>query len=201
MQTKNWLILLIVISFVVTSCKKEEEIYWPISYVGEEVHPFLFDIGSVWLYKNPVSKEIDNVEIIDFAFDRYIPGGKLNGELQFYRISYVSDVFGEYKEYACLDIISRAIHFGGILFIASGNEGDECENARIDTIYSSFYVNGIAYEDVVKMEIEADEWLDIEMNLYWADSIGVVKKEIIENDQIIETWNLQSYDVVLYKPQ
>ena len=201
MKIKNWLIPLIAILFVVTNCKKEEEFEYKVFDVNPKLYPFLFDTCSSWVYNNPVTNEIDNVTIVNMSIGTYPPGYSSDSYMLVYSFSCLSTYQGESYYHACQNIISKNIHISGLLFIASGVIGDKRENARIDTIYDLFDVNGVSYKDVVKMDIEEDWWIENEMNLYWADSVGIVKKEIKENGVIVETWNLQSYDVVLYNPQ
>ncbi len=37
--------------------------------------------------------------------------------------------------------------------------------------------------------------------LYYTDTIGLIKKELIVNNVIAETWNLTSYNTILLEPQ
>ena len=71
-------------------------------------------------------------------------------------------------------------------------------NARISEIYDIYTVQGLDYSNVVKMELTQDKYLNTNMNLYYVDSVGVIKKEIKEDSVIIETWDLLRYNTVLY---
>ena len=47
------------------------------------------------------------------------------------------------------------------------------------------------------MRLNKANYLESDLNLYYADSVGVVKKEIIKNNLISETWSLINYNVSL----
>jgi hypothetical protein len=51
------------------------------------------------------------------------------------------------------------------------------------------------------MKIIGDQYISDDFNLYYADSVGVIKKEKTKNGTIIETWNLIEFKTVLFQPE
>jgi len=209
MKSTKWLILLITMSLLVLSCKKEEPCsqYNRISNVSETLYPFLFDSISQWSYKEINSNKIDNVVVTKFEYSSDIwyaigPGGNCpDGTLiYFYKIYFSSDEFGESMWYVGFHEISYLLHYSGVLYFTNFSNGYQYHNATMAGTLDTLTVNGNLYKNVVKMEIEKDWSTGDDMILYWVDSIGIVRKEIKKHKKFIETWDLQSYDVNLYIP-
>jgi hypothetical protein len=202
-KVKPFLILLI--TLIIISCNKDEDPAYSYRYnkISESLHPLLFDIDSYWIYENPDNLLVDSVVIVDFKIDTFKigPGGSGQGpigEEQYFNLTYSSIVSGEYEEQLIGYIISRGLVYGGYIYLASHNIGDESLNARISAAYDSLDIYDVVYRDVIKMEIHQDEYIDSDMNLYFVDSIGIIRKEIVKDDLITETWDLLRFNAQLY---
>ena len=210
MKIIKWFIFLITVSLLILSCKKKDEPCSPynhIAYVSETLYPFLFDSISQWSYKEINSNKIDNVVVTKFEYSSDIwyaigPGGNCpDGTLiYFYKIYFSSDEFGESMWYVGFSEISLFLGYADVLYFTNFINGYQYHNATMEGTLDTLTVNGKLYKDVVKMKIEKDWSIEDDMILYWVDSIGIVRKEIKMNNTIVETWDLQSYDVNLYIP-
>jgi hypothetical protein len=172
--------------------------------IDENLYPLLFDTGSYWIYENINNLLIDSIIIVGFEIDTFYigPGGSGQGpigEEQYFNLTYKSDVSGIYEEQLIAYFISRGLVYGGCVYISSQSIGDTWSNAQISAIFDSLIINNRTYRNVVKMKLVQDKYLDTDMNLYYSDSIGIVKKEIIEDSMIVGTWNLLRYNTQLYK--
>jgi len=210
MKFIKWFILLFTVSLFILSCKKKDEPcspYTRTTYVSKTLYPFLFDSTSQWGYKEISSNKIDNVVVTKFEYNSDIwyaigPGGNCpQGTLiYFYNIYFASDEFGESMWYVGFHEISLLLNYGGVLYFTSFANGNQYHNTTYAGVIDTLRINNVLYSNVVKMVIDEDFQFAFGMNLYWVDSIGIVRKELKKHKKIIETWDLQSYDVNLYIP-
>ena len=182
-------------------CKKEE-INGGTTYnkLDEHLYPMLFDKGSSWIYQNTETNIKDSVSLVEVSIDttEYINiGHGYTERFQFFNLRYTSNIYGEYSQLYLGWTIRSGSEDGGYIYLASNEEGDSLKNARISHIYDSLLVGEKIYFTVVEMNIKKDKYIDNDLNLYWADSIGVIKKEIKQNDYIQATWVLL-YDNIKY---
>lgn len=187
------MILFIPLLFLV-SCEKEERgcagpTY---SYLDERLYPLLFEEGSYWIYKIDSTNNLDSVvlsEKVKTTFAHNTGHGCASIE-EVYYLSYFGTLSGNYRDVYIGYVIARNDPYGGFLYLSSHYIGDESSNARIEDIYDTLVVENVAYYNVVKMNIQMATHLSSAMNLYYVDSIGIVKKEIKNDENIIETLNL-----------
>ena len=196
------LIVLVVSSF---ACTKQEDppsnppVRVPISATLQNL---IFEEGSFWIYKRLTDSSIDSVEVIGTGLQwLYISGGPGSGVqtiLQELSMTYYSTKFNYYTEYAAYHILSEGKMSGGIKFIGGTNVGDSLLNTSLTEIHDTLIINGEAYTNVIEMHVGKDEYIDDDMNLYYADSIGVIRKEIKDSTSVVETWDLIRYNVTVY---
>jgi len=177
--------------------------------ISEALYPYLFDTASYWVYSSLDNNLIDSINLKHVDLDTsYIgpsgPGEGSQGEIHFYKLTYESSISGGYKEYLTNKYISKYYSdqagFGPYIFKATQEIGDYSYNVKLNNIHSSMIVNNIIYYNIKEMEISKEffnNWQDSipDMNFYYVDSIGIIKKEIKENNTIIETWNLKDYHI------
>ena len=197
-------LLVIIVCLINYSCDKDEgfEVDYTIGQISIKLYPYLFEKNSYWVYSSSDNLTTDSVYVHNIELDTLIhypstPGEGPAGGEQFHEITYISSVYGTHSEQLVNDVISRGNVYGGYVYLTSQTIGYEHLNAKISDIYSSLIINGINYRNVVKMEVEKDNYLAQSMNIYYADSIGVIKRELIENNNISETWNLLRFNVNL----
>lgn len=170
--------------------------------ISENLHPLLFNKGSYWIYNNNVNSSIDTLVLIDIKIDTLVetpsaPGIGPPGENKTYNLTYKSTLHGESEEQYIGTIITQGSIYGGYKYFSSHDVGDERSNALISDIYDSLLVNSKYYYHVVKMELTEDKYLSPNMNLYYVDSVGVIRKEIKDGNHINKTWDLVKYDANL----
>jgi hypothetical protein len=81
--------------------------------------------------------------------------------------------------------------------LADSEIGTSYNNAQVSDIIDTLIVEGNPYLNVVKMKVNEDNYIQGNFYFYYADSIGIVRKEILVNDTVVNTWNLLRYNVVL----
>lgn len=200
------LLMVLFISMIVCSCSKEEEDTYFHHKISTNLYPLMFIQGSTWIYKNAGTSLFDTVVLTSVEIDTIVygpsgPGQGSPGEEQVYVLVYNSSQFGVYSRTLREDFICRGWMVGGepigVEYLSSHKVGDLIMNVEIADIYNTYIVNGISYSNVVLMDVQNDGSFPGDMNLYYVDYVGIVKKEIKENDSIIETWELLEYNVVL----
>ena len=182
------------------SCKKEDNSTGGNSYyiIDKNLHSMLFDKNSYWIYKNIDSKAIDSVSVAEIVIDTIGPfniGKGYTSTYQVYNVKYLSSFYGPYSEQYVGYVISRGSKDGSYVYLSSFQKGDSSLNAKIIAIHDSLSVNEISYRYVVEMEIKKDKYIENPMNLYYVNSIGLIKKEIKEDNVIKITWELLRYNV------
>jgi hypothetical protein len=197
MKIKLLLIILFIIA--VSSCKKDTEIKtkpFNHSKLNSSLYPFLFDVGSYWIYRDTSSNQIDstilaNISKSTFLMSPSAPGEGPQGDVEYFNINYFSFLNNEsYDEQLLGYVISRGLYNGGFTLLSSKKIGDKSLNAEIINVFDSLKIEGNTYKKVVKMKITKDSYIDNNYNFYYVDSIGVIRKETTINDSIIKTWNL-----------
>jgi hypothetical protein len=197
---------MLLLCLVLFSCQKENTITGGHDYyqINEQLRPMLFDTGSNWIYANPQTSEKDSVVIVNIEMDTvgpYAVGNGYTASQQIFFLTYHSSLFGYYEEILVGYVISHGSLTGGFVYLSSHQIGDEAMNAKIANIHDSLIVNDLVYYKAVEMDVENDSYLKKNMNMYYVDSVGLVKKEIKKNFAIAETWILESHDVTLVKLQ
>jgi len=199
---KKILLILIIISFFSCSKDEEKETPQPVGTISSSLHPFLFKKGSYWIFKNQNTGQLDSVVVNSISKNIFTvgpshPGQGSQGQEEYYNINYLSTINGSYDEQLIGYVISKGLFSGGYVYLSNHKIGEESLNAKLTNIYDSLSIESNLYQNVVKMENSKDSYLTSDLNLYYVDSIGLVKKEIISNDSIIDTWNLLRYSVNL----
>ena len=129
---------------------------------------------------------------------------------EYYRIKYHSSVRIKhpdsvnnltYDDYLYGYVISRGLNNGGFLLLSSKKKGDKSKNAEITDVMEEMKMEDRTYKQVVKMKVLKDDYISDNYFLYYADQVGIIRKEKIVNDTIRETWNLIHYKVNLLKPE
>lgn len=200
-------ILIIFITLSIIGCKKENEnksIYTH-NKISSSLYSFLFNNGSYWIYKKANSNILDSVIVQDITRSTFenlpsYPGQGSQGENEFFNIKYYSfytDLL--YEEQLFGYVISRSLYHGGLVLLTSKKIGDSIMNAKLISIIDTLTIENRKYKSVVKMKIMKDQYLNKNYNLYYVDSIGIIKKEITENNIVTESWNLIKFKTELLK--
>lgn len=202
-KQKN-LLLLLTFCTVMASCEKNSNIKGGFDHqeLDERLLPLLFDKGSYWVYEEEETATVDTIFLTEIEMDTlgpYAIGNGYSESQQLFYLTYHSSVSGFYEEQYVGYIISRGTVSGGYVYLASHQIGDVAMNASIADIHDSLFVNEQLYYHVVQMDISDDSYLKQNMMLYYVDSVGLVKKEIIKNFLVESTFSLSSSKVLFYK--
>lgn len=200
MKTIRQILILIIISIFLVSCDKEEDNIGGNHHylINEGLYPMLFDKGSYWIYKNTEANNIDTIKLIGIEMDTIGPintGKGYTSTYQVYNLNYSSNILGEYQEQYVGYVISRGSREGGYVYLSSHQIGDSTMNAKITAIHNSMIINGITFKNVVELDIQKDSYQEYDMNLYYVDSIGLIKKEIKEDNIIQRIWELKEHSI------
>lgn len=213
MRTSFIYLLLIVISY---SCKKDEcENYSPHKDVAIDysMNSIKFKESSYWVYQNDVTLELDSQRVIfgsnnDFTgeYPSKCSGGSYVNE---YRMIVHSFLNNQDYDYLIIgsglnkDTNSSGNHYGRFIYsgtnIYSADSGTECiENIPL------LNLNGNDFNNVKKIWVKvlpANSYspnLSIhDMYYYFSDSVGLIKWEVSDGSNIIESWNIKSWDIIL----
>lgn len=188
----------IVILFLALSCKKNDpcegkHTHSPISTYFDS---YLFKEGTYWVYQNDATAEIDS-QRVTFAGLGQIGsgGGSMCGSISAdnYAISVQSFLTNTFLGYQ--------IRGGG--FSRNSNASNSSDLTTI--LYSgdikqpaaipSMTINGTTFSNVRKVFV--DELDGESYNFYFVDSIGIVKWEVLNGSTVLESWSIQSWDVIL----
>jgi hypothetical protein len=114
-----------------------------------------------------------------------------------YNIEYVSSQYGIFYEQFVGYVISRGSTGGGYIYLSSFLVGDHSRNAEIVFVHDSLNLNGTTYRRVVEMEIHKDYYVDQDMRFFYVDSVGIIKKILINSMNDSTIWQLVSYTTEL----
>lgn len=186
-------------AFILFSCeKKEPEI---VKYFDDslniDLYPMLFASGSQWVYQDSAAKTLDTVDFISVIKDtnNYVSTG-LEYSSVCYRVAAKSSISGFFNWFYIGYVISMNDENNDYIYLAGKRKNDSVQNVVLEKVFDTLLVENIKYPDVVKMRIKSDDLIKKPMNLFFADSIGIVRKEV-QNNGITEVWNLVSKNVIL----
>ena len=206
MKTRIYIIILsIFISNV--SCNEPEENIEPeviieqtdihTLFISSNLKKHFYNVNTTWIYESN-NGEIDSVslhrkerEILDPVS---MHGQVVVGYVENYKFHYLSTKDGSYwDQYIGYVIVRNGIELaqGEYIYLSNYKIGASSNEAKIDTIYDSYNVLNNTYRNVVKMRIINFEFESGEnWYYYFADSVGVIKKEKINDGLNTEIWNL-----------
>lgn len=195
--------ILIIFSFLVfvSSCKKEDNSVGGNNHydINENLYPLLFTPGSYWIYENQ-DMSVDSVILKSSEVDTAGPfniGKGFTSTYEAYNLEYESSVYGEYQEQFVGYVISKGSVDGGYIYLSSFDVGETNDNATIVSIHNNMEIKGTTYNQVVEMGINIDDYISSKMSLFYVDSVGIVKKIIIENANDSITWQLIKHKTTL----
>ncbi len=184
---KTLLSFFLVFFIIFTSCSKDDN---PCSGkmsgaqmpVFDCLSKFMFDTGSVWLYQDTISSAQDQVSVTSWDTITF-SGGQCGGYSAYLNIRYSSWIHGNYTEEYHLDDI-RGEDSGYPLYFCTAPD-----------ILDSLVVSGTTYYQVTEITDIDYPYITPNTQLYWADSIGIIRKVYYNGPSNITTYDLQSYQV------
>lgn len=195
----RYLSLFILILFFY-SCKKDNTEPDPepqpaVSPISSTLYPLLFDTGSYWIYSNGSSS--DTVSLNSVAREEMTVIPKSPKEETFI-LNFESTEFNNYSERFVGAIITRNWIDEGWVYASNLVAGESCggltQVAKLDTLL----VENQQFYNVSQFRVEQGNYFSNDMYLFYSDSAGVIRKEVLSGGSIIETWNLTEYNTVMY---
>jgi hypothetical protein len=195
----RYLSLFILILFFY-SCKKDKVDPAPepqptVSPISSTLHPLLFDTGSYWIYSNGSSS--DTVSLTSVAREEMIVTPKTQKDETFI-LNFESTEFNNYSERFMGAITTRNGIDEGWVYATNLGEGESYGGlthvARLDTLL----VENQEFYNVSQFRVEQGNYFSNDMYLFYSDSTGVIRKEVLSGGSVIETWNLTEYNTVMY---
>ncbi len=205
--------LLFLVCILILSCEKEE----PITYFDSKVNPEMlarhfFKEGTYWVYEKENSAMEDSI-VVAGTVSGYktmpCPHGCPNRRISrnYHSIMYFTNITqGSSWNYFFLDSHFKYNgggeygHLGQPIFMYDEPAGSQFNGARIVGHSDSMTVLGNTFHDVTLVRIIREEQFDpmfsTDLNLYFAEHSGLIRKEIVHQTGNIEIWNLKRYHVV-----
>ena len=214
MNIQKLFLLFITISFALASCNKENEETtnnetntssnnYCVCIPDSTIFPYIFDENNFWIFQSD-SLENDTVILTEITYNSegLPPAGPSQGPsgvMYLYNVKYHSSKYGEHEEQMFKHYISLDRDFGPFLLITSKEIGESYSGGTIINVFDTLTVNNNLFHNVTLMRTFDPQYFSNNnyhsILLYYADSIGIIKKEIFQNDSIKTTWNLIEYNV------
>ena len=194
---------LIIISILIFSCKKEEpEKVTSYLKIEKSLYPLLFEEGSYWNYVNTETSDIDRIELTEVIHENRTTseGDSWSSVDEVYECSYTSSINNDFRNLYLGYLIMKSDENGGLLFFGSKTIGEENGSAIIINIHPTYQILDTEYHNVTEFYIEENFNILKPIRLFYADSIGLVKKvEYLDAYEAFDSivWNLQDYNVSL----
>lgn len=200
-------IVVIALAFTLTGCNKIEEVAELVE-IDRTLHPYLFDKGTHWIYEkvntNPTNTTPpiqDSVSVESITKDTLFPEGDARS-YEYYTIKYFSSLHDSVPDEQLMGyVISRGLNKGGFVLLSSKKPTDKSKNAELIGVSEEMKVGNATFKQVVKMKVLKDQFISDDYFLYYADRVGVIRKEKLLKDSITETWNLKRYTTRMLKVQ
>jgi len=168
------------------------------SFISDNLHKHFYEIESIWVYESESGVK-DTVKLLrierSYNGPIYVHSRLERGYVETYKLSYLSSIKGIYCDQYIGRIISRNGNNwgcdGDYIYISSYKAKDTVGFTSIDTVLETMSVSGKLYNNVVKMKIGSFSFESYEnWYYYFADSIGVIRKEKVRDGYNEKFWNL-----------
>ncbi len=211
----NALALVILTVFSLISCKKEKQ-----NDIDKKVmlykvdqgllSKYFFGAGSYWIYQNQnlnedsvIVKSVENGVTPD---PQYGAKGTNYAEYEFYKMNFKNMSQGnDYNYYFMNNYIKLngggeyGVLNGQPIFMYEAHINEEFNGATVFEKIDSLNILGNMYYDITKMKISAvDQWVQVftyDTDMYFADHIGLIKKEIFDTINGTQSYELKKYDI------
>ncbi|MGV3613286.1 MAG: hypothetical protein ACO1N0_20175 [Fluviicola sp.] len=218
-------ILAIYISLVFTmySCRKNDANECTTTYKPHEtvtidpsLQSYKFKQGSYWIYQNDVTAQIDS-QYVMFAYNNDFSGeypSKCSGGtfVHEYQISVMSSFTNKRFDYDIIgatlykDTIATGNHGGKYIFNNLNSSYPQSGYEQIEII-PSMNLNGNTLQNIKKIYLphlsptsalpSPYNLSDHDLYLYFKESVGLVKWEVVDGSTVLESWSIQSWEVFL----
>jgi hypothetical protein len=224
-QEMRIIFIYIAILFSAVSCHKDTTnvctgAYKPYQVINihHSINSYQFKGSSYWVYQNDATNQIDS-QWVAYAgntdslgeYPSKCSGGTFVHE---YHIRVQRSLTGQHFDYSIIgatlyqDTTSSPYqnHAGKYIFNSMNTSHPESGYEQLEII-PSLTLNGNTIQNVKKIRIKhLDPTSSVpypynlsyhDLHYYFADSIGLVKWEVIDGSTVLESWSIKSWEVVL----
>lgn len=210
----KFLFSVLVLCSLIVSCSKVKKCknYTPYFEYTQDpsLNAYNFKEGSYWVYKNPVTLEIDSQRVISALDNSYwsdsateCSGGSYLHEQRIGIKSFLSNSHYDLLLYGAgiyMDTSAAGSHKGRLIFAGNGNYSNPEAIELVETI-PSLTINGNVFNNVRKVVVHnlansIYNLADHDLFFYFADSVGIIKTEKDDGNGNLETWEIQSWQVL-----
>ena len=180
-------------------------------YIEESIKPFEVKTNSYWVYKNDSTGVQDSVSVLSTETGMIWTTPQVHGQgggtqSEYYKINFKSFLNNtSYNNFILNNFMKR--NGGGTwgqegqpIYMANSAVGTSFNGMEISLKLNALNVNGITFNNVTKIKITAANQYQQEFAndtyLYYADAVGLIKKEIVLGSNNIESWSLKRWKIV-----
>lgn len=217
---KNILPAFVFILVIMSSCKKEQDTIpqaatTPVDvnrYIDENIYPYKFKQGTYWVYQNDSTGILDSLftDSVSTGFFVSTPGvhGAGSIETEYYKM-HIHDVSASlyFNQMLHSNVMSKNFSgdwsngfHGQPVYQSNSAVGEGYSGMMIYAKFLSMTVNSHTFDHVDEVKITAaeqpDPQFDHDTYLYYCDSVGLIKKEIVLAPGNIESWSLKRWHVI-----
>lgn len=196
----------IILVFVTFSCKKNEgpcEGKYTHSYtsINSFFDSYRFKENSYWVYQNDATAQIDSQRVVSASSGQIGSGGGSScgsAYAETYQMHIARSFNNQYFDYNMMGVyLSKKTFVPGtyeVYIFSNTNSFTPYNGIQLLEIIPSISLNGNSIQNVRKVRVESAPH---DIIYYFANAIGVVKWEVIQGNSILESWSIQSWEVVL----
>jgi hypothetical protein len=180
-------------------------------YIQQSIKPFEVKTNSYWVYKNDSTGVQDSISVLSTETGMIwtIPQAHGQGggtQSEYYKInlkSFSNNTF--YNDYILDNFMKR--NGGGTwgekgqpIYMANSVVGTIFNGMEISSKLNTLNINGITFNNITKVKITTANQIQPEFSndtyLYYVDTVGLIKKEIVLGLNNIESWSIKHWKIV-----
>ena len=214
-------LLLLVICLAFSACKQDKQ---PIDepqkptvnnscYIQKSLIPYDVKTNSYWVYTNDLDPGIDSVSVqgSETGMMTLIPStSKSTGYSgEYYKINLKSSYYIKtYNNFLkCNEIVINGSAEWGTwgkegqpIYNVNSAVGTSSDGMEIISKLNTLNINGITFNNITKIKITAANQrlkvFDNDTYLYYVDTVGLIKKEIVLGLNLIQTWSIKRWKIL-----
>lgn len=165
------------------------------SPISSTLHPLLFDTSSYWIYSN--GSLLDTVSLTSVMREEMYVTPKQSKDETFI-LNFESTEYNTYTERFMGAIITRNWVNEGWVYASNLGVGESYGGLTFIGIFDTLSVGSQEFFNVSQFKVQQGSYFSDDMHLFYCDSVGVIRKEILSGSSVVETWNLIEYNSVMY---
>ncbi len=199
-------ILFILISAFFLSCKKDKVPTLvsdtptsggtPVKQtIDPSLLPYLFDSGSYWIYSNGLLT--DTIQLTNVVKEDVLLAPQ-QPKVETFLLNFESSASTNYTERFIGAIITRFWTSDGWVFSTNLDPGQSYGGLTFMGTIDTLQISAQTFSNIKQFKINQGNYFSSDMYLYYCDSVGVVRKEVLSGNSVIETWDLIEFSSTMY---